>query len=160
VQYQHTPKKKKKKKKKSFFFFSLSLSSVMRSAAAYGSSAASHDEHHSDEAPAWTLRPYVKPGPPAFPDANQDAKWLALEKKTGIPADQLADPHLHHWTMRAEALLDELKVPEAERDAWLDKYTLSPGNFTLEWALPSPPPVHGFSEPPAVKEMPDGDSHH
>jgi hypothetical protein len=89
--------------------------------------------------------------------------------------------------MRAEALLDELKVPDAvsretdshdlvlgspllpppfisyefqqEREAWLEKYTLSPGQFTLEWVLPSPPPVHGFSEPPAVKEVPE-DSHH
>jgi acyl-CoA thioesterase len=67
------------------------------------------------------------------PDANKDAGWLAMEKETGIPADQvssvhnnkqvalfsikfqLADPHLHHWTMRAEALLDELKVPEGVR---------------------------------------------
>jgi hypothetical protein len=31
--------------------------------------------------------------------------------------EQLADPHLHHWTMRAEALLDELKVPDAVSDA-------------------------------------------
>lgn len=136
-------------------------SSVRRSSAAvparaYGSDAG---EHHDDSAPpAWTLRPYVKPGVSEKPDANKNPRYLELEKLTGVPADQLADEHLHHWTMRAEALLDELKVPVAERDAWLDKFTLSPGHFTLEWVLPSPPPVHGFSEPPAVYESQD--SHH
>merc|ERR1712072_1352605 len=100
---------------------------------------------------------FVRRGP-APPDANQDPGWLAMEKETGIPADQLADPHLHHWSMRAQALLDELKVPEQEREAWLERNTLSPGHFTLEWVLPSPPPVHCFTEPPVVKDSPE--DHH
>ena len=58
----------------------------------------------------------------------------------------------HFWTMRAEAILDQLNIAEADREAFLAKHTLSPGYFTLEFALPSPPPVHCFTEPPVVKE--------
>ena len=54
--------------------------------------------------------------------------------------------------MRAEAILDQLNIAEADREAFLAKHTLSPGYFTLEFALPSPPPVHCFTEPPVVKE--------
>jgi len=101
---------------------------------------------------AWANRPQPKPGAWMDPKPEESAELRELEEATGIPADQLANPQLHFWTMRAEIILDQLNVAEADRDDFLAKHTLSPGYFTLEFALPSPPPVHCFSEPPVVKE--------
>ena len=44
-------------------------------------------------------------------------------------------------------LLSSLRKKEtAVSDPW--------GGTTLEWSVPSPPPVHNFAEPPRVKTFP------
>ena len=47
---------------------------------------------------------------------------------------------------------------EESQNDFLNKYLLSPGHPTLEWALPTPPPIHTFEELPLIKEH--GAAHH
>merc|ERR1711916_90633 len=145
--------------RKKFFFLEMNLAKTLRSLGSvvprvclrsFGASARVLGE----EVPAHMQRPYYKPGSELDPmlEDVKDPNIQEISKQTGIPADHLVDPHLQFWTSRAEALLDRMNVPDSEREAFLEKNILSPGQFTLEWCLPSPPPVHGFMEPPVIKE--------
>jgi len=57
------------------------------------------------------------------------------------------------WKCKVEMLCEELKIPQAEQPAFRKKYDISKGYMTLEWVLPSPPPVHTFNEQPIIKEF-------
>eukprot|EP01096_Ripella_sp_DP13-Kostka_P002483 TRINITY_DN1331_c0_g1_i1.p2 TRINITY_DN1331_c0_g1~~TRINITY_DN1331_c0_g1_i1.p2 ORF type:complete len:179 (+),score=94.34 TRINITY_DN1331_c0_g1_i1:55-537(+) len=55
---------------------------------------------------------------------------------------------------KANALKKNGVRAEDINTAW-KQYNLSAGVFTLEWVLPSPPPIHTFEELPIIKEAPD-----
>jgi heme/copper-type cytochrome/quinol oxidase subunit 1 len=51
--------------------------------------------------------------------------------------------------------MDKRGASISERLRIAKSVELSRGVFTIEWALPSPPPEHTFEELPIIKELPD-----
>ena len=85
----------------------------------------------------------------ALPDLDPEADYTLVEE-----LETSYDIQSELLNMRIHKLLDKLGIlEESERDKFVEKYEISPGHFSLEWCLPSPPPEHCFDEQPIVKNF-------
>jgi len=72
---------------------------------------------------------------------------------TPTPGEPTFDTYTLNYFLRCDELMDELKIPDEEREKTLEEVDFSQGVFTLEWMLPDPVPEHLFSELPIIKEV-------
>ena len=85
-----------------------------------------------------------------------DATLSKLSQETGVPAELIEDGNYHLLMMKARNLFEILDVPVEKEKEFVDSHILSPGFASLEWALPSPPPLHTFEELPLLKVVTEG----
>jgi len=88
---------------------------------------------------------------------NRLAKYLQRHDATKL--ERYYPPKLIFIFRKIQALCTEFGITtEEEQTKFINSVILSPGYFTLEWALPSPPPPHTFEELPLIKE--NGEDQH
>jgi len=97
----------------------------------------------------------------AFINQNIAGEKFAEEIEPKDPRLDIPDPKLYLIFAKIQKLCTELGiVTREEQDKFLEENIISPGSFTIEWLLPSPPPTHTFEELPLVKQSVSESHHH
>jgi len=94
---------------------------------------------------------------PGVPTSFLDKFFYWFRFPIMAPGDPYPDPWTINYYVRCDEILEAMKIPEMDRDKFIEDNDFSQGYATLEWCLPSPPPHHTFEECPFMKEAPEED---
>merc|ERR1711974_159471 len=90
-------------------------------------------------------------------ELNTDVEELFKEEFWDNLDEEEFDTHDYLWKLKVDRLCNDLlNIPAEEQPKFRKEVDISQGYTTLEWVLPSPPPLHTFEELPIVKKKPDG----
>jgi len=92
---------------------------------------------------------------PGVPTSFIDKFFYWFRFPIMAPGDPYPDPWTINYYVRCDEILEAMRIPEEERDQFIEENDFSQGYATLEWCLPSPPPHHTFEECPFMKEAPE-----